>query len=148
MKTLRWVALASAIVVGMSALGRASTLLDVVGPGINSDTTVANGTTLWSLLVGGVSTSTPAGDNGKNAILRYYVVATGSSGTSVFSLGEIDPAFGGTGAAPYVASSGSSYSLIDPAAGATGRDVSNLTSLRVLAESASSGQRERTIEQR
>jgi len=132
MKTLRATTLASAILAGLSVPGYASALLDVIGSGINSDTTVASGTTLWSL-VGGVITSTPAGDNGKNAILHYYVVATGSNGISVFSLGEIDPSFGGTGPAPYVASSGNSYSLIDPAASASGRDVSNLTSLRVLA---------------
>jgi len=147
MKTVRSVALASAIVVGMSAPGHASRLLDVVGPGINSDTTVANGTTLWSL-VGGVSTSTPAGDNGKNAILRYYVVATGSSGTSVFSLGEIDPAFGGTGAAPYVASSGSNYAHRSRrwCDGARCIELDKLASSRGIC--ASSGQRERTIEQR
>ena len=53
-------------------------------------------------------TTTPAGDNGKNAILRYFIVATSSNGaTSVVSLGEIDPFFGGTSATPdFVAYSG------------------------------------------
>ncbi|MDR3469722.1 MAG: PEP-CTERM sorting domain-containing protein [Xanthobacteraceae bacterium] len=132
MKAIKSAALAGAAIIAMSASGHAAALLDVTGSGINSDAAVANGTTLWSL-VGGVTTSTPAGDNGKNAILRYYVVASGSSGSSVFSLGEIDPAFGGTGAAPYVASNGNSYALVDPAAGASGRNVSNLTSLNVVA---------------
>lgn len=132
MNAIKSAALASAALLGMCASGHADALLDVTGSGINSDAAVANGTTLWSL-VGGVTTSTPAGDNGKNAILRYYVVATGSSGASVFSLGEIDPAFGGTGSAPYIASNGSSYTLVDPAAGASGRNVSNLTSLNVVA---------------
>ena len=78
-------------------------------------------TSLWSL-VGGVNVTTPAGDNGKNAILRYYVVATGTDGTrSVFSLGEINPSFGGTNTAPYVSDSGGSLSLVDPNANASGR---------------------------
>jgi len=50
------------------------------------------GTTLWDLLVdaGGVTTTTA-----KNDILSKYVIATGSDGyQAVFSLGEIDPAFG------------------------------------------------------
>ena len=44
--------------------------------------------------VGGyaITTSTPAGDNGKNAILRYYLVATNATGQqSDVSLGEVDP---------------------------------------------------------
>jgi hypothetical protein len=95
------------VLFGMSATGRASALLDVIGSGIDSNAVVANGTTLWSL-VGGVTTNTPVGDNSKNAVLRYYVVATGSNGTSVFSLGEISPSFGGTGPALYVASTSGS----------------------------------------
>jgi hypothetical protein len=50
------------------------------------------GTTLWNLLAdaGGVTTTTA-----KNDILSKYVVATGSDGyKAIFSLGEIDPAFG------------------------------------------------------
>jgi hypothetical protein len=50
------------------------------------------GTTLWNLLAdaGSVTTTTA-----KNDILSKYVIATGSDGyKAVFSLGEIDPAFG------------------------------------------------------
>ena len=50
------------------------------------------GTTLWNLLAdaGGVTTS-----SAKNDILSKFVIATGSDGyKTVFSLGEIDPAFG------------------------------------------------------
>jgi hypothetical protein len=84
-----------------------------------------------------VTTSTPPGDNSKNAILRDYVVATGSNGTtSVFSLGELNPNFGGTNTAPFIAVNGSTYSLIDPNANASGRNVSNLSSLQVLAVDA------------
>ncbi len=109
--------------------------LDILGDGISGDVSITGDTSLWSL-VGGVTTTTPDGDNGKNAILRYYVVASGSNGTSVFSLGELNPSFGGTNAAPFVSDSGGSLSLIDPNAGASGRDVSNLTSLQVLSAPA------------
>ena len=61
----------------------------------------------------------PSGGNGKNAILRYYLVATGGGGTSVISLGEVDPNFVGTKPTP---------ALIVP--GAPGRDVTDLTSLQ------------------
>jgi hypothetical protein len=75
---------------------------------------VTDGTTLWSL-VGGVTTSTTAGYDSKNAILRYYVVATnGAGGKSIFSLGEIDPNFGNPPAAPFIGVAGSVYSLVDP----------------------------------
>jgi hypothetical protein len=102
------------------------------GPGSSTSESVANDTTLWSL-VGGATVSTPPGDYANNPILRYYVVANGGGISSVFSMGEIDPGFGGTNAAPYIAVNGSSYSLIDPNLGAAGRDVSNLTSLQILA---------------
>jgi len=107
--------------------------LQVIGNGIGGDYSVADGTTLWSL-VGGVSTPVAPGLNGKNASLHDYVIATGAGGAvSVFSLGELNPSFGGTGAAPYISVSGGKYSLVDPNAGAAGRDLSNLASLKVLA---------------
>jgi hypothetical protein len=118
----------------MSVPGHAQ--LTVIGSGISGDYSVADGTTLWSL-VQNVTTGTPPGDNGKNAILRNYVVATGSNGTtSVFSLGELNPNFGGTNTAPFIAVNGSTYSLIDPNANAAGRNVPNLSSLQVLAVDA------------
>jgi hypothetical protein len=116
--------------------------------------TVNNGTltgiSLWGLLggasaaspttasYGAITTSTPAGDNGKNAILHYYLLATGSGGQqSVISLGEIDPSFGGTAAQPafvaYQATGGgllASPELVVP--GAPGRDVGNLAALQLL----------------
>ena len=118
-----------------------------------SDTVMSDGLTgitLWGLLggansssplspiYGGITTSTPVGYNGKNAILRYYLLATGSGGTqSVISLGEIDPSFGGTAPIPaFVAfkDSGSSMlaspELIVP--GAPGRNVADLVSLDLL----------------
>jgi hypothetical protein len=108
-----------------------------------------DGVSVWGLLggapassptsptYGGITTSTPVGDNGKNAILRYFLVATDAAGNqSVVSLGEIDPSFGGTGATPaYIAyattpSLGVAPSLIVP--GQPGRDLTNVTSLQVL----------------
>src|SRR6516225_2174842 len=67
------------------------------------------GYSLWGLLggapasnptspvYGAITTTTPPGDNGKNAILRYYVLATSSNGSqSLISLGEINPTFTGS----------------------------------------------------
>ena len=100
------------------------------------------GVSLWGLLggaSGGVLTSTPAGDNSKNAILRYYVVGTSATGQqSVVSLGEIDPSFGPTSAFIAYQQNGGSQ-LATPelvVAGAPGRDLTNLTSLQVLAVAA------------
>jgi hypothetical protein len=96
------------------------------------------GISLWGFLGGGLVTSTPAGDNTNNPILRYYIVATNASGAqSVVSLGEIDPNFGTASPAAFVAfqNTGSSLlatpSLIVP--NQPGRDLSNLTSLQILA---------------
>jgi len=82
----------------------------------SSDTVASGGDTgisLWGPLAGasassptspvygGITTSTPAGYNGKNAILHDYLLATSASGAqSVFSLGELDPSFGGTAPTP------------------------------------------------
>jgi hypothetical protein len=102
------------------------------------------GYSLWGLLGGGaassptspvygaITTATPAGDNGKNAILRYYVLATGSSGQSLFSLGEIDPSFSGSATPDLVTFSGNTVSLVSTQPGAAARDVIGLTSLQLL----------------
>ena len=90
------------------------------------------GYSLWSLL-GTITTSTPPGDNGKNAILRYYVLATGANGSqSLVSLGEINPTFTGTANPDLVTVSGNTASLAFTLPGAAGRDVTNLTSLQLL----------------
>jgi hypothetical protein len=107
--------------------------LQVIGEGITGNDSVADGTTLWSL-IGGVTTPVAPGDNSKNAILHNYVVAQSASGAvSVFSAGELNPSFGGTNGAPYISVSGGQYGLVDPNAGASGRDLSDLTSLTVIA---------------
>lgn len=92
---------------------------------------------------GAITTSTPAGDNGKNAILRYYLVATDASGNqSVVSLGEIDPSFGTATPPAFVAYQNgggllSTPSLIVP--GQPGRDLNNLTSVQILSVPALTG---------
>ncbi|HKM73307.1 MAG TPA: PEP-CTERM sorting domain-containing protein [Stellaceae bacterium] len=84
-------------------------------------------------MLGTITTTTPAGDNGKNAILRYYVLATGANGDqSLVSLGEIDPNFSGSATPDLVTVSGNTASLAFTLSGATGRDVTNLTSLQLL----------------
>src|SRR4029077_16866851 len=74
---------------------------------------------------------TPAGDNAKDAILRYYVLATSSGGSqSLISLGEINPS--GSATPDLVTSSGNTASLVFTKSGASGRDVTGLTSLQLL----------------
>ncbi len=106
------------------------------------------GTTLWNLLesAGGVKTTAA-----KNDILSKYVVATGADGyKAVFSLGEIDPAFGNqpvlvadTDTAGQLGPSGSDglLRMVVPNDIAGGRYVSELVSLRVdtLSEPGPSG---------
>ncbi len=130
MRAIRLAALTGAATLAMNAPGQAG--VNIIGAGINGSYAGTGDTSLWSL-VDGVTLGSAPGDDNKNAILHDYVVATGSNGTrSVFSLGEINPAFGGTNLAPYVALSGGKYSLVDPNSDASGRDVSNLTSLQVV----------------
>ena len=90
------------------------------------------GYSVWGLL-GTVTTTTPPGDNGKNAILRYYVLATGTNGSqSLISLGEINPTFSGSANPDLVTFSGNTASLASTLPGAAGRDLTNLTSLQLL----------------
>jgi hypothetical protein len=130
MKSFRGLAVVLAGAIGSVPSAMAATL-DVVGDGITGSVSITSNETLWSL-VDDVTVSTPAGANSKNAILRYYVVATGGGTTSVFSLGELNPMFGGTNLAPYVTVTGSGLSLVDPNAGASGRGVTSLTNLQVF----------------
>lgn len=125
------------------------TLSQLEAAGAAVGTVTADGLTgipVWSLLGGDSSgssdvvTSTPPGDNAKNAILRYYIVATTITGAqSILSLGEIDPFFGGTGSVPdFIAFSGTGgpLQLVFPSTNASGRDVLDLASLQVLAAPA------------
>jgi hypothetical protein len=131
MKSARLFALAAGLLTLSVTAGHAG--LQVIGDGITGDYNVSNGTSLWSLVQNVQTPALPGHDN-KNAILHNYVVGrTASGGVSVFSAGELDPSFGGTGGAPYVSVNGGKYGLVDPNAGAAGRDLSNVTSLTVIA---------------
>lgn len=96
------------------------------------------GVSLWTLLTAtGLVTDLAV----KNAELREYVLATGSDGyEATFSLGELDPRFGGGGAADLVAYAQDGQPLgtdgfarlVVPDDLAGGRYISNLVSLQVL----------------
>ncbi|HEY1259548.1 MAG TPA: hypothetical protein VGF34_09875 [Stellaceae bacterium] len=109
------------------------------------------GYSLWGLLggakpanpnspiYGAITTSTPSGLNGKNAILRYYLLATSTSGArSLISLGEIDPQFSG-GPSELVTVTGDTASLVFTNPAASGRNVGNLASLQLLSAPALTG---------
>ena len=96
------------------------------------------GVTLWSLLTRAGLLTDPAI---KNDELRFYVLATGSDGyEATFSLGELDPRFGGGGTAGLVAYASGGQPLgtdgfarlVVPGDSAGGRYVSNLVSLQVI----------------
>ncbi len=104
----------------------------------------ANASSPLSPIYGDITTSTPAGLNGKNSILRYYLLGAGAGKNSVVSLGEIDPNFGGTAASPaFVAFENTGGSLLTQpeliVPGGAGRNISNLSSLHLLAAPATSG---------
>lgn len=132
MMFLQRLVVAGAALLSLTSMAFADVM--ITGSGLSVDYDGTSNTTLWGL-VGGVATG-----SAKNDILRYYAVATGVDGSrSVFSLGEIDPAFSGSSNAPYVAWTGTGYTLIDPKAGAAGRDVSNLASIQVLSVNRGTG---------
>jgi hypothetical protein len=109
--------------------------------GSTSTTTNTNGSGT-TITYGAITTTTPTGDNSKNAILRDYLVLTNSLGQqSVVSLGEIDPMFVGTANsnADEITVSGSTASLTFLGTGASGRDLSNVTSVQLLAAPALPG---------
>lgn len=132
-------------------------LAAVATPG---DTVTAGGLTgisLWGLLgganaanpnspiYGAITTNTPAGFNGKNSILRYYMLATSLTGAqSIVSLGEIDPNFGGTVTNPsspaFIAFKTTSGPLLsDPQLvipGAAGRGLTDVANLQLLSVAA------------
>lgn len=93
------------------------------------------GVSLWGLLGGstGITTTTPPGDNSKNAILRYYVIGSGGGSISVVSAGEINPSFGGTQATPtFIAYASNGTTLGQPeliVPGQAARDLGTLGSL-------------------
>jgi hypothetical protein len=116
------------------------TLWGLLGGSTSTTTTTSgSGTTIT---YGDITTTTPVGDNSKNAILRDYLVVTGSGGQqSVVSLGEIDPNFVGTTASnsAELTVSGTTASLTFLGSGASGRDISNVTSVQLLSVAALPG---------
>ena len=101
----------SGLVTGFSAGSFSVGQLEALAPSIGGPTIETlggdtfTGLNLWSLL-GGNSTGTTSNittvGGGNNPILRNYILATGGGGkTSLLSVGEIDPFFGGTGL-PYL----------------------------------------------
>jgi hypothetical protein len=147
----RTVALAAALTGGVMCApcpATADAIVTLTGPTSNAGTidlsmadgqygglVTAGGVTGYSLwgLLGTITTTTPAGDNGKNAILRYYVLATGANGNqSLISLGEINPTFSGSANPDLVTFSGNTAALAFTLSGAAGRDVTNLASLQLL----------------
>jgi hypothetical protein len=118
------------------ALAASVTVDGLSGAGSTGTEAVTDGQSLWSLTGGaaGFTLATyPSGYNTKNEILQYYVVASGSSGSSVFSLGELSGSGFGNSTVN-IQNSGGQVSLVDPSAAA--RNVTNLTSLQILAVSA------------
>ena len=100
-------------------------------------TTTYTGVSLWNLLSSFVGLSTNAAV--KNDVLGMYVVATGSDGyKALFSLGEIDPAFGNQPDMIAYAANGSGLGtkgfarIVAPDDVLAGRYVSNLVSLEVF----------------
>ena len=64
-------------------------------------TAAFTGVSIWTLLTAAGIVTDPAI---KNDVLNYYLLATGSDGyEAIFSLGELDPMFGGTGAPDLIA---------------------------------------------
>jgi DMSO/TMAO reductase YedYZ molybdopterin-dependent catalytic subunit len=101
-------------------------------------TAAFTGVSIWTLLTDAGIVTNPAI---KNDILNYYVLATGSDGyEAIFSLGELDPMFGGTGAPDLIAYDENGVPLgadgfarvVVPGDDFGGRYVSNLVSLQVI----------------
>jgi hypothetical protein len=98
----------------------------------------ANATTSAPAIFGAITTTTPAADNSKNAILRYHVLGTGTDGTqSVVSLGQIDPMFGAPVNPPFIAYQNTGGSMLSTPqlvvpGGPSGSGISSLLSLQLL----------------
>lgn len=122
------------------------TLWDLLGGSTTATTAMIAGGTLTTN--GAITNFTPTGDNSKNAILRDYLVITNASGqNSVVSLGEIDPQFVGSATSSPVGASGNyvlqsngaTVTFEDLGAGASGRNLSDVTSITLLAAAAQPG---------
>jgi PEP-CTERM motif len=109
-----------------------------VASSVSGVTATFTGVSIWTLLTDAGMVTNPAI---KNDILNCYVLATGSDGyEAIFSLGELDPMFGGTGATDLIAYMENGAPLgadgfarvVVPGDDFGGRYVSNLVSLQVI----------------
>jgi hypothetical protein len=127
---------------GLEALPETTETVTFLSGGI-SVTATFTGVSIWTLLTdNGIVTNPEI----KNDILNYYLQATGSDGYSaILSLGELDPMFGGSLAAPDIIAYEMVVDGVDEPLGADGfarvvvpgdvrggRYVSNLVSLDVV----------------
>ena len=123
----------------LSALHQSMTETATYLAGSTPTTDTYTGVSLWTLIQ---DTGLVTDASIKNELLRYEVVATGSDGyRAVFSMGEIDPAFGNqpdlvayadTGGQLGAGGADGALRLIVPGDHAGGRYVSNLVSLQVI----------------
>jgi hypothetical protein len=135
MSVIGRIALAGIFAVGLTAQALASSIVvdGLTGAGSTGTEADTNGESLWSLTGGAAAfslASYPPSDNTKNEVLQYYVVATGSNGSSVFSLGELSGSGFGNSTVNIQISNGQT-SLVDSSA--PQRNVTNLTSLQIMA---------------
>jgi hypothetical protein len=130
----------------LSALNQSQTETATYMSGGGSVTDTYTGVSLWNLVQDAGLLTDP---DVKNDLLNYVVVATGSDGyRAVFSMGEIDPAFGNQpDLVAYADQNGQlgpggsagAMRLVVPGDIAGGRYVSNLTSLQVVDVTGHSG---------
>jgi hypothetical protein len=125
----------------LSALNKSQIMTETATylQGTGSVTDTYTGVSLWNLIQDAGLLTNPAI---KNDVLNFIVVATGSDGyRAVFSLGEIDPAFGNQNdIVAYADQQGQlgtggvdgALRIVVPGDIAGGRYVSNLTSLQVI----------------
>jgi hypothetical protein len=125
----------------LSALNKSQIMTETATylQGTTSVTDTYTGVSLWDLIQDAGLLTNPAI---KNDALNFVVVATGSDGyRAVFSLGEIDPAFGNqkdivaysdTGGQLGAGGSDGALRIVVPGDIAGGRYVSNVTSLQVI----------------
>jgi hypothetical protein len=134
MALIERVALAGMLAIGLSAPALASTVVVDGLTGANSSGTeiVTDGESLWSLTGGAAAfamASYPSTYNTKNEVLQYYAVAIGTSGSSVFSLGELSGSGFGNSTVN-VQINGGQTALVDPSAPL--RNVTGLTSIQII----------------
>jgi DMSO/TMAO reductase YedYZ molybdopterin-dependent catalytic subunit len=123
----------------LASLNQSQTVTATYKSGGTSDTGTYTGVSLWDLLNDAGLITDP---NIKNDVLRKYVEAIGRDGyAAIFSLGEIDPMFGGEDDLVAYADTGGQLGpngqdgfarIVVPGDVAGGRYISNLVALKVF----------------